>query len=178
MLESPPKERRFRIIREKPLEPPKPGDTQCPECGMGWATPDAEENKEYLADHMRDQHGKKTSPQWEDRLGSPIAIRLPEELRANVEEIADAEGRTVSELCRELLEDALGDNPSRARRVLLRSLVISQRQVEQAARSKAIRPEDGQRILKSLNEAAKIVEAKLGEVPKKEGRRFSIFRGE
>lgn len=153
----------------------KATELKCQECGAGFAIPDPEENRESLARHMRWSHGRKVS-EGKEPLGSPIAIRLGDELRGEIEEIADSEGRTVGDVCRELIEDAMGDNPNRARRTLIRSLAIAQRQVEQAARSAVFKREDAQRLLKSLVGGIKSAEGKVEAPAEKSGRRFVLFR--
>lgn len=64
--------------------------------------------------------------------GEPTAIRLPEDLREKVDSIAQDEGKTFGEICRELIEDGVKSNPDRQRQVLLRSVAITTAQFEKA----------------------------------------------
>lgn len=55
-----------------------------------------------------------------------IDIRLPEELEEELSELARRKNKHVSELCRELMESGLNEQPGRLREQLVRSLARTQ----------------------------------------------------
>lgn len=58
-----------------------------------------------------------------------IGIRLGEDLREDIEQLAEAEGKTMGSLCVELIEKGVKNTPERRRALLLKSLAITKQQV-------------------------------------------------
>jgi len=81
------------------------------------------------ADEVQDvkkSKGKVVSPS--DPL-NPVGIRLGEDLRATLEAEAEERGISLGEICRELIQDGVKDNPRRQQNELLRSVAITKQQL-------------------------------------------------
>jgi len=64
----------------------------------------------------------------------PMTIKVDPDLKRQIELVADQDGSTPSEFCREILEKSLSGNPNRQRAALLRSLAITREQLSGAAK--------------------------------------------
>lgn len=70
----------------------------------------------------------------------PTTLRITDELKERIEQLADQEGRTFSEVCRELMEKAVADgNPSLQRGALLQSVLRTTVQFEAALKGGALK---------------------------------------
>lgn len=59
----------------------------------------------------------------------PLTIKVDPDLKDVLQVVAEKEGKTPSEVCREILEKSLSGNPDRQRATLLRSLAITKQQL-------------------------------------------------
>jgi len=69
----------------------------------------------------------------------PTGIRMSDDLKASIEQQAEDEGISLGELCRQLIERGLTDNPARARAGLLRSVAITAAQFEKVLKGGALK---------------------------------------
>jgi len=72
---------------------------------------------------------KKSKLKGPEALTEPMTIRVDADLKRQIELVADQDGSTPSEFCREILEKSLSGNPDRQRAAVLRSLGITKVQV-------------------------------------------------
>lgn len=64
-----------------------------------------------------------------------VGIRLGEDLREQVEDLAGAEGKTIGGLCVELIERGMKNSPQRRGSLVLKSLAITKDQLTQFIRA-------------------------------------------
>ena len=73
---------------------------------------------------------KKSKGKPSDGWMEALTVKVDPDLKEQVQSVAEQDGKTPSEVCREILEKALSGNPDRQRSALLRSLAITKSQME------------------------------------------------
>jgi len=77
---------------------------------------------------------KKAKVKVADAPMEPMTIKVDGALKDYIAAVADQDGKTPSEVAREILEKSLSGNPDRRRAALLRSLAVTKAQIEAASK--------------------------------------------
>lgn len=124
-----------------------------------------------MAEEVKTEVAKPTKvrkPTFDTSVGSPVAMRLPDGVRQELEAQAEAEGKTLSELCRVLIEESVANNPDRQLKLLARSLAVAESQLTRAIETGAVNdpeqldPDDGDGLLSRLRFARESLLGKPG----------------
>jgi len=110
---------------------------------------------------------KKSKVKVSEAPMEPMTIKVDAGLKDIVQTVADQEGKTPSELCREILDKSLTGNPGRRRAGLLRSLAITKEQLNAALKDEDSLPWFKARPCTRAIKAIEELEEELNPTPRK-----------
>lgn len=110
---------------------------------------------------------RKAKAKGSDSSMEVLSMKVDADLKEQVEAVAEQDGKTPSEVCREILEKSFSGNPDRRRAGLLRSLGITKEQLKAASKDEDSLPWFKGKPFTKVIKAIEELEEELNPTPRK-----------